>query len=433
MQKGRHYRLRSRTFIRRWQHIAAGFMLATLLICTALTSHALLLHSYASLRAMPSVTSASGQDYLYYVLKNSSGFVLARARKGLNAQPVETPRQVASFGGGFGQTTTDGIITMQLSPDGHYLAIDGTRSDGELVWVFDTRGQTLRLEPVHVGGTFLRWLPDPNTAFLYRPMFPLGLDALAGQANWNPGLWLVNAATGAHTEINLHLPSAFLVDATVAPNGKQIIYSTSAGLGAGSEIWTVDNDGRNQARLLSLPASAQSIAGQFTWSPNGQTIAYERLADSPTPFLAAGLWLMNSHGGTQRYLAQVDGGHGFALNWSPNGKKIAFVARTNLDESQADQRVQSLQSAVEVVDVNSGHVQRIAGLTQTGMQINAIPVWSSNSSQIAFAAFNPLNPDVGGSLRYWTARVDAGSIQPSVAPLSPPLTHIIALSQGPVL
>lgn len=432
MQPGQNNPFRSKTIARRWQGTLAGAMLAGLLVCLALASHALL-HANVSRPASPAVTDSSGQNYLYYVLKNPSGFVLARSRKGQDAQPTETPREVTTFGGGFGQATTDNIISMQLSPDRHYLAIDGTRSDSELVWIFDTRKQTLSLRPAHVGGTFLHWLPGSPATFLYRPMFPLGLDALAGQASWNPGLWEINAATGAHSEINIHMPSAFLIDAIGSPDGKQVIYSTSAGLSAGSDIWTVGSDGRNQARLLSIPAGEQSIAGQFTWSPDGQTIAYERLADSPTPFLTAGIWTMDSHGGHQRYLAQADGGHGFALNWSPNGQKIAFVARANPNEHQADQQVQALQSAVEVVNVHTGHVQTIAGLAQTGMQINAVPAWSADSSQITFAAYNPLNPAIGGSPRYWSAPIDTHQAHPAITPLSPPLMHVIALGQGPEL
>jgi Tol biopolymer transport system component len=429
MHKKQHALSQPKTQTRRSWPTTAGVLLLGFGVCVLLVGYAWLFAAHTWLQAEPRPTGpvVQGSAYRYYVLKAATGFALARARKGQDAQPVETPQPVASFGDSFGQTSADSVISLQLAPNGDYLAIDGARGDAELLWLFDTRTLHLNLEPVHVSGTFLRWLPGTHAAFLYRPMFPLGTEALAGQANWNPGLWLVDAATGTYTNLDLHMPSAFLIDATASPDGQSILYSTSAGQNTGSAIWSMDSHGGHQVRLLSLPANAPDIAGQFTWAPNGQTIAYERLADSPTPFLAASLWTMNSQGGNQHYLAQIDGGHGFGLNWSPNSQALAVVARTNLDQSLADQQAQALQSAVEIVNVDNGHVQVIAGPAQTGKQINVGPVWSADSSQITFAAYNPLNPVVGGSPSYWSASIHASSTQPALVLPSAQLTHVVAL------
>lgn len=395
------------------------------IICALLISH-LLLFQVGQARHI-SIQTDPGGPYLYYVLRQPGGFVLARARMGANHQPLETPRVVASFGGSFGQSTADTVISLQLSPDGRYLAIDGAHSDAELLWIFDTLRLSLTLEPPDVSGTFLHWLPGSGETFLFRPILPLGPDAPLNGGAWNPGIWLVNATTGTYINIDIRIPSTSLVDAIASPDGSQIIYSTTPGLGMGSDIWSIDTHGQNQMHLLKLSDDAQSIAGMFTWSPDGQSIAYERLADSPTPFLPAGLWVMNRQGGNQRLLARADGGHGFPLRWSPDSKKIAFVARTNLSTSMADQSVQALQSAIEVVDVGSGQVWSVASSTQTGVQINANPVWSSNGSWITFTAFDPLNPDVGGTVRYWSVKVGPIEINPSAALLSPATTHVIAI------
>ncbi len=327
----------------------------------------------------------------------------------------------------FRPDTTDNIIALQPSPDGRYVAIDGTRSDGELLWIFDSRYMTLNLEPANASGTFLHWLSASSDIFLYRPMFPIGPDAPLNGGSWNPGLWEVNAATGKITNLAIHGPSAYLVDAVASPDGSQIIYSTSTGLGAGSDIWTMSIHGRNSTHLLSLSNTTPGIAGLFAWSPNGQSIAYESLVDSPTPFLPAGVWIMNRQGRDRRFLAQADGGHGFALSWSPDSTKIAFVARANPGESMADQSTQSLKSAIEVVNVDSGHTWTAASSVQTGVQINASPVWSADSSRITFTAYNPLNPELGGTARYWSVSATPNPITPSAAPLSQPITHVIAL------
>jgi len=405
------------------------------IICAALLSHFLLFQSgvMAHIVATSTPTSAptstltptpSSSPFLYFVLKQNNGFVLARAHADTNNQPTGTPQTLALFDDAFGQSPADTVISLQISPGGRFLAIDGSHSDCELLWIFNTQNLKLSREPANVSGTFLHWLPDANGLFLYRPILPLGLDT----TDWKPGLWLGNAETDTFTNIAIPVPSTSLVDAIGSPDDSQILFSTSGGLGLGSDIWTVDLDGLNLDHLLSLADNAaQSVAGMFTWSPDGQSIAYERLDDSPTPFLPAGLWIMDRKGGHQRFLAQADGGHGFLLRWSPDSQKIAFVTRTNLRASLADQSIQALQSAVDVVNVASGRVWSVASPLETGVQINANPTWNASSTQITFAAFNPLNPDIGGNVRYWSVQANQTSLHPSAVQVSPTIAHVVAL------
>ena len=160
------------------------------------------------------VSSASPFSYLYYTLKDTRGFVIARARKGINNQPVGTPETLAVLGNEFGLVDSDSVSTIGLSPDGKYVAIDGVRDHGEQVCVYDTQHMTVSFVPAHVMGNFLHWLPGGNGhSFLYRPMLP-GPDApMDGNNGWNPGLWIVDAATNTHVNIDISVPSAYLIDA----------------------------------------------------------------------------------------------------------------------------------------------------------------------------------------------------------------------------
>jgi len=392
----------------------------------------------ASPRAQTPITS-----YVYYTLKQSDGFVLARAPRGDRGQPLSAPQVVAHFSNGFGLEESDSVLSMELSPDGRYLAIDGARDHGEQVWVYDTQHMTIQFVPAYVMGSFLNWLPGPTShTFLYRPMFPLGPSAPMDGSGWNPGLWEVDAATGAHQNIDIHVPSAYLVDAAASPDGRHIVYSTSAGSGMGSDTWLMDigaGSGPQQwshytgasvtqiSHLFRTPAGAQSIAGLFAWSPDGKTIAYERLSDSPVPFLNAGLWIMDSHGGNQRHLASTDGGHGYTLAWSPDGKKIAFVIRTNLQDHLADINPQSLQTAIAVADPATSRSWIVASSVQTGMQINIHPQWTADSTSITFIAMNAVNKVLGGTPGYWSALVGGPAENPSVSPLTPVMSHVAAV------
>jgi WD40 repeat protein len=369
-----------------------------------------------------------GGNYLYYTVKQSSGYVLARAAKGSDGQPLAMPQPIAQFGNGFGQSESDAIFSMQLSPDGRYLAIDGSSDHGELVWIFNILQGQLTLTPANVMGNFLHWLPGGTShTFLYRPMFPLGPNAPQDSTGWNPGLWVVDAATGAISNIDIHMSSAFLVDAIPSPDGSRIVYSTSKGLGLGSDTWMMSRDGSHTTHLFAMPGGARSIAGMFAWSPDGTKIAYEQLSDSPTPFLPAGLWLMNTNGMQQRYLADTDGGHGFALSWSPDSRRIAYVLRTNVSDRSANFSAQSLQSAIAVVDISTGHSWTVASQAQTGKQISSNAVWTAGGNKLTFTAYNPFNLVLGGTPRYWSAQVGDQLSKPSVIPLTPSLLSIVAI------
>jgi Tol biopolymer transport system component len=372
-------------------------------------------------------SATSSTQYLYYALKTAQGFMLARAVKGPDGRPASNPQSLILLSDGFGQAESDSISTLQLSPDGHYLAIDGSRDHGDLVWIYDTGAATLKLVPPSVTGNFLHWLPGKTAdTFLYRPMFPAGPDAPLDNGVWNPGLWLVDAATGQHQNIAIGVPAAFLIDAAPSPDGSRIVYSTTSSLGSGSTAWMMDSGGHGQTLLFHTEESAQSIVGLFTWSPDGTSIAYERLSDSATPFLPASLWLMDNHGGTQHRLADVDGGHGFAPAWSPDGRKIAFIVRTNVADHQADVQSQALQCAIGVVTVTDGRTWLVASSQETTKPLNINPTWTMDSSRIIFTALDPVNRVLGATPRYWSAHVIGPQGMPQALPMSPAISHVVA-------
>lgn len=377
----------------------------------------------------PRGDALSPQSYNYYVVKESEGFVLARAQKGEHGQPLDAPQAITQLGNGFGLSSSDSITALYLSPDGGYLAINGNSDHGEMVWVYNTGTQEVHMVPQGVAGNFLRWLPGGH-AFLYRPMLPIEPQVTEADGTWNPGLWVVDAASGTRRNLDIGVPSAFLVDAAPSPDGSRIIYSTTAGLGQGSYTYTMKSDGSQRSLLFATTddGGAQSITGLFAWSPDGRQVAYERLADSTTPFLSAGLWVMNAEGGMQRHLGEADGGHGFALSWSPDSQKVAFVSRTNNDDHQADMQAQALQSAISVADVQINRSWLLAATRQTGLQWNINPTWASGGTTITFAALNPVNQVLGGTPRYWSVPVQGPSTQQQPMPLTQSFQHIVAIS-----
>jgi Tol biopolymer transport system component len=117
--------------------------------------------------------------------------------------------------------------------------------------------------------------------------------------------------------------------------------------------------------------------------------------------------------------------------WSPDSKKLAFVARTNGDDPHADNNEQALHSAIGVIDLATLQVQQVGSEEQTHLPININPVWVAHGAQVTFTALNPVNRDLGGTQRYWSAMLtpatNPGSQnQARIIPLSPGIPHVIA-------
>ncbi len=303
----------------------------------------------------------------YSVLRQSDGYALYVS---------DTPEMsilVAQLPDHFGSEATDVVETLALSPDQRWLAIDGMHDHGDFTWLVNTSDNTLRAVPDDASGNFLHWMPD-GEHFLFRPYLP----TRPADSAWNPGLWIVDAASGTHVNLALpdDLPATDLIDAAPSPDGARIILSVTPGLGLGSTVWMASPDGLSLTPLF--PSSAD--VGLFAWSPDGRHIAYETIIDSTVPFRPAGLWTMNADGSAAREIALADGGHGFAPTWSPDGTRLAFVARLNPADAHADIAAGALQSAVQIANLADGRLTTVAAPAQTGQPRNIAPTWQPDGT-----------------------------------------------------
>jgi Tol biopolymer transport system component len=136
-----------------------------------------------------------------------------------------------------------------------------------------------------------------------------------------------------------------------SPEGSQMIYSLTYGLGYGSQTWIANADGQNARLALEDP---QSIIAFARWSPRGDRPAYIRMDDNNIPFTVGELWLADSNGNNAVLAGQADAGHGYEPAWSPDGAIVAFVGRENGEDTWTDQDADRLASNIYMAAVDKG-------------------------------------------------------------------------------
>jgi Tol biopolymer transport system component len=196
-----------------------------------------------------------------------------------------------------------------------------------------------------------------------------------------------------------------------SPDGKYIAFvSTRDG---NSEIYVMRADGSQQKNLSNNPAPDYDP----TWSPDGKYIAFTSTRDDP---VKTDIWLMNANGSNQAKLRDF----GVSPAWSPDGNQIAAIFRfggllhlgvmpadgsaepkpliqldiSNFPAWSPDGERIAFESAdspgdSEILVINADG-SNLINLTNNQDIIDSYPTWSPDGSRIAFVSDRHGNSEI---------------------------------------
>ena len=226
-----------------------------------------------------------------------------------------------------------------------------------------------------------RWSPDGKQVFYTTPpregnnrMYRLALASVS--AKGGSGKLLSKNQEGKNLR-----QLAFQGGNRVSPDSKTIVSAawtpedTLANINfPATHIWKISVDGSELRKIT----NKQGPYADFCpcWSPDGKSIAFVRTYlknEGIDPFGDVSIYTINSSGGEPKLLTSESDKFFNSINWSPDGKFIAYLTK----EKEAPNN-----KALNVINVDNG-ISRVVGEVPS-VHVNIELAWSPDSKRIAF-------------------------------------------------
>ncbi len=216
--------------------------------------------------------------------------------------PTATPLPPTPTRGPVAAATVTAVDALQLPADDAFLSPDGNHIAAihqNQLCLFTSAGLQERCATFQSHGGLdansVRWSPDSTRLVLTEDYF---------QRFLNPDIWVLDTATGAFTDLTDDR-GAIAANIDVAPHwshdGTQILFlrMRDEGTNKQADLYTISAQGGTPTRLGALQPGGD-VAGALDWSPDGTRIAYTAKLAPDDP--AFGVWVANRDGSAPRHV-----------------------------------------------------------------------------------------------------------------------------------
>jgi Tol biopolymer transport system component len=210
-----------------------------------------------------------------------------------------------------------GVEKSSVSRDGERVAYTrqvltrrGPRWD---IWVSDVDGSDSRRLRA---GTMPRFSPDGRTIAYVTRGTKRARTCAPGARCSGAGTWLMSGATGKR--IRRLGPAAGSLD--WAPNGRRLLYSDArSSIGANTDLYSVRVDGRGRRQLTTTRRRGESGA---VFSPDGRRVAFVARRHPDEEEVQFGIYTMSASGGPAKRIyrsdrSRIEDGNSLEISWQP--------------------------------------------------------------------------------------------------------------------
>lgn len=295
------------------------------------------------------------------------------------------------------------VFASSRNPDGTDTVntTTNTGTNTSNVWVVNADGTNLTaLTTINAASTIRTsnpvWSPDDTKIAFYSQRNLDGSNSASATGVNN--IWAINDdGTGLTALTSTTASGADSFNPQWSPDGSKVTFyskrkvdgSDTVNTNNTFNIWLVDADGTNLTALTTVTA-ASATSSSPRWSPDGSKIVYTSRrnldgSDTGTVNGAFNIWLINADGTGSSSLTTVttSGANGLGPQWSPDGSKVAFYAKRNLDGTNNG----AANAADNIWIINADGTGLTALTTTTTSGADSInPQWSPDGSKIVFSS-----------------------------------------------